>query len=285
MKGLRPFPAAVPASLAPPRRRAERASRPDALVDQGWPRATCSNGKRPVGGRADRGARVAEDDEALRPDGGHGDGRRDIGRQLERSPSGVAARDSCSAFVAAAVCGSTSVATVAGAEGESVSAAVEAGVAASDKALASTVGAGGVARVQLRSAFQTARDVSVLSVGKPDGRLPGTPTPPSRGAPETPPADAAASSVTASRMGGNGSWAGARPAVSPCRSRRPVVPHRQRRTPVQRRAGGRDQDLAVGSRGGGRRVRPDLLQGSAVMASGELASVHRGDARGTGPAT
>ena len=37
--------------------------------------------------------------------------------------------------------------------------------------------------------------------------------------------------------------------------------------------------------GGGRRVRPDLLQGSAVMASGELASVHRGDARGTGPAT
>ena len=50
------------------------------LVERGTPRA-CA---------ADRGARVAQDDEALRPDGGHGDGRRD---RAHRDLTGAAAAD------------------------------------------------------------------------------------------------------------------------------------------------------------------------------------------------
>ena len=41
----------------------------------GIPRRTCQTGGTLEHAQADPGARVSEDDEALRPDGGHGDGR------------------------------------------------------------------------------------------------------------------------------------------------------------------------------------------------------------------
>ena len=60
-----------------------------------------------------------------------------------------------------------------------------------------------------------------------------------------------------------------------------VIPGRRHHPPGGIAFGEREQPGG----GGGRRVRPDMLQGSGVMTSGELAIVGpRGDARGPGPA-